>query len=293
MYLFRINCRDGRFPIFKALHEKTKSNNISREKYPPTLRSFAITLHFYSPKAYGFVRQKFCHALPDHTTLRSWYSSINGEPVFTSESYEALKVKVSETNKRDKEVLVSFMLDEIGIKKGIQYLSNGTVRGYVDLGFEMENANPIPLAKDALVLMAVSLDSSWKIPLGFFFINGINADTNSGLITQSLIRLHVKVVSVTLDGPSQHFSTMRLLGAHFNLPDPKPFFPHPSTGAKVYVIFDCCHMLKLIRNCLGDYKDLKDNEGKLIQWKYIPFLAHLQEKEELQAGNRLKMAVLD
>lgn len=69
---------------------------ICREKYPPALRSFAMTLHFYSPKAYNFVRQKFCRALPDPSTLRSWYASINGEPGFTTESFEALKIKVNE-----------------------------------------------------------------------------------------------------------------------------------------------------------------------------------------------------
>ena len=47
---------------------KQKGVGISREKYPPALRCFAMTLHFYSPKAYGFVRRKFCNALPDPKT---------------------------------------------------------------------------------------------------------------------------------------------------------------------------------------------------------------------------------
>jgi hypothetical protein len=35
-----------------------------REKYSPSLRAFAITLHFYSPKAYRYVR----NALQEPTT---------------------------------------------------------------------------------------------------------------------------------------------------------------------------------------------------------------------------------
>lgn len=51
--------------------------------------------------------------------------------------------------------------------------------------------------------------------------------TNSGLIKETLIRLNeieVKVVSLTLDDPAEHFATMRALGASFDLLDFKPFF---------------------------------------------------------------------
>ena len=58
--------------LFKAQRRNPcKKSIICKEKYPPALRSFAITLHFYSPNAYGFVRRKFCNALPDPSTLRS------------------------------------------------------------------------------------------------------------------------------------------------------------------------------------------------------------------------------
>lgn len=160
-----------------------------------------MILHFYSPKAYGFVRQKFCKALPHPNTLRSWYSSIDGTPGFTFESFDALKQKVIAAKKSNKKVLVVFMLDEISIKKSLR-LPNGKICGYADFGFEIESSDTILLAKDALVMMVVSLDESWKIPLGYFSINGINSVTNSGLIREALIRLYeieVEVVSLTLE----------------------------------------------------------------------------------------------
>lgn len=103
--------------------------NVRKSKYPPALRSFAITLYFYSPKAYKYVRSKFCNALPDPRTLRSWYSSVNCEPGFTSESFLALQNKISEAQRKGKQVLVSLMIDEMGIKKGYQCLPNGIMRG--------------------------------------------------------------------------------------------------------------------------------------------------------------------
>lgn len=43
------------------------------------------------------------------------------------------------------------------------------------------------------------------------------------------------------------------------------FFHHPSTNEAVYVIFDACHILKLMRNCFGDWKIFQDSEGNEIK----------------------------
>lgn len=140
--------------------------------------------------------------------------------------------------------------------------------------------------------MVVSLDSNWKIPIAYFLINGIDSRTNAGIIKESLTRLYsvgVNVVSVTLDGPVEHFATMRELGATFDILEPKPFFCHPCNKEKVFVIFDPCHMLKLMRNCLGEYKHLTDGDGQPIEWRYVTFLAHLQDREGIRAGNCLTL----
>ena len=38
-------------------------------------------------------------------------------------------------------------------------------RGYVDLGNDVEEDDSAPVAKDALVLMAVSVNNTWKVLL--------------------------------------------------------------------------------------------------------------------------------
>lgn len=170
-------------------------------------------------------------------------------------------------------------------------MPNGKVSGYVDLGTDIENDETNPIAKDALVMMVVSLDSSWKIPIAYFLINGITSVTNTGLITDALIRLSnigIEVTSVTLDGPAEHFSTMKALGASFDLLNLRPFFPHPCENRNVFVICDPYHLLKLMRNSLGAQKVLKDRSGNSIEWRYIENLQRLQEEEGLRAGNKLK-----
>lgn len=61
------------------------------------------------------MRRKFCNALPHPRTLKDWYSSLNGEPGFTSESFDALRQKVSEADKKGQEVVVSLMIDGMSI----------------------------------------------------------------------------------------------------------------------------------------------------------------------------------
>ena len=72
----------------------------------------------------------------------------------------------------------------------------------------------------------------------------------------------------------------------------KPWFPHPKLSAsKVYVIFDVCHMIKLIRNLLGDYRIIlneTEHGTERIEWKYIEQLNNVQEDIGFTFANRLK-----
>ena len=63
-------------------------------KFSPELRSFALTLQFYSSKAYGFVRKSFQFALPHPSQVRRWYSYVQAEPGFTKPAFQALKAKI-------------------------------------------------------------------------------------------------------------------------------------------------------------------------------------------------------
>lgn len=71
---------------------KGKSANKSTEPYNDDIRSFALTLHFYSAKAYDFVRSSFSQALPHPSTLRHWCSAVDGKPGFTNEAFEVSSV---------------------------------------------------------------------------------------------------------------------------------------------------------------------------------------------------------
>ncbi len=127
------------------------------------------------------------------------------------------------------------------------------------------------VAKDGLVFMAFCVNGSWKVPLAYFFIEGLSGKEHANLIKVCLQRLHdtgADVLSITCDGPSCHFSMMSDLGASLNPRNLKVYFNHPCEESKVvYVFLDICHMLKLVRNTLGEYQVLADENGNKILWQ--------------------------
>ncbi|XP_071743723.1 LOW QUALITY PROTEIN: THAP domain-containing protein 1-like [Lepeophtheirus salmonis] len=48
----------------------------SRSSYSPELRAFALTLSFYSTKAYNYVRKTFDLCLPSLSTIRNWSNNV-------------------------------------------------------------------------------------------------------------------------------------------------------------------------------------------------------------------------
>ena len=61
--------------------------------YSPELRTFALTLHFYSPHAYQYVRKMFDTCMPHPRTITKCYQTIDGRPGFTTEAFSALKAR--------------------------------------------------------------------------------------------------------------------------------------------------------------------------------------------------------
>ncbi|KAF0039233.1 hypothetical protein F2P81_007468 [Scophthalmus maximus] len=179
----------GRHVDFTHPSHRLKSKK--KTVFSENLKQFATTLHFYSPKAYDYVREKFHLALPHPQTIRKWYISISADPGFTVASFIALKSYVAEEKKAGKDTVCALMMDEMCIHKQTEF------GGVFDIGAgEMENV----VATQALVLMVIAINESWKIPIAYFLINIMRGAERANLIRESLVRLHesgVRVVSLT------------------------------------------------------------------------------------------------
>lgn len=69
---------------------------LSSKTISPELRTFVLTLHFYSPNAYDHVRSIFNNCIPHPSAIRKWYATVDGRPGMTSESLRAIQIKVKE-----------------------------------------------------------------------------------------------------------------------------------------------------------------------------------------------------
>ena len=269
---------------------KHTGKNVTRKSYPSELRAFALTLQFYSTKAYNYVRQHFNLALPSLSAIRRWYQSVNGEPGFTQEALVALKARAEHASA--KPLLCSLMIDEMAIRQHVEW--NGSkFRGCVDLGSGICD-DSTPVATEVLVFMVVSLCENWKIPVGYFFVKGLSGSDRANLVKQCLSKLYdigVNIVSLTCDGIHCHFKMINELGAGLDPLNLQAFFVHPSNAVlKVHVVFDVCHMLKLLRNTLAECGILVDADGNKIKWEYVVALHQVQQNEGMHLANKLTKA---
>lgn len=253
-------------------------------KYNSELRKFAVTLQFYSTRAYNYVGKVWNNLLPHTSTIRKWYSNVDGKPGFSKEAITAIKMKNS-----DKQLFLNIVLDEMSIRSQIMY-KNNEFFGVVDLGTNLPKTDTTEKATSAFVLMAVAINSSWKIPLGYFLIKSLSGSERANILLKALELLHetnAKVTSVTFDGAPSNMRMCSVLGASFDVYGRfKPSFNNPYTNEKILVFLDPCHLIKLVRNSLGDKKVLR-YKNKIIKWEYIEKIYNFQIKEGLHSANKL------
>ncbi|KAJ8887804.1 hypothetical protein PR048_014022 [Dryococelus australis] len=213
-----------------------------------------MTLHFYSPAAYRFVRNKFCLALPSPRTLSGWYSSVNAEPGYIGESFEVLCAIVVVESEKGESVSGCLIIDDMSIKSHLS-----------------ADSDNLPLAKEACVLMLVLMKKHFKIPLSYFLISFFPSSERAALERASLCKLYdIGVVCAsTFDGTYSTVSMGEQLVAKLLVEDPVTHFNHPrDSSKKTCVVLDACHMVKLIRNCLGE-KVLQNKNGSIIDWNFV------------------------
>ena len=196
--------------IFKNLLKNSNISSRSR-RYENSIKEFALTLSYYSPKAYKYVRSII--PLPHPSLIQKWARNVNCEPGFIGESFKILEdqAKINE-EKKD----CCLVLDAMAIRKQIQWEpANNRYSGFADYG-PLEA--PKIVASEALVFLLVGLRSHWKQPIGYFLTDKANAAVQAALINMALVKASaagLKVWCVTSDGTTTNITTFRKLGCRF------------------------------------------------------------------------------
>lgn len=162
------------------LQKENATKSAVQRRYSPTMKQFAHTLYFYSPKAYKFLRQYF--TLSNARTLRKWLCNINCQPGILQEVLEFLKEK-AKTQSHLKQC--ALIVDSMSLRKQIiwdqsqgKFTGNVEYGGLVDVDFEMA-------ASEALFFMIVSYTTNFKCPVAYFLVNKLNASLQTFLMESS------------------------------------------------------------------------------------------------------------
>lgn len=269
----------------QILFQMIKDNDLLRvlytdhlEKYSENVRHFCISLHFYSPRAYNYLRKIFNNHLPHPKTIQKWYahSDVRGDPGIHEDHMNKLKSIAAEFKERNnRELLCSLVFDEINIRQQIFWsMQQFCFDGYTNYERDHEHRT---IAKQAIAFILNGIDISLEFPVAYFFIDTLKATERRHLlqdIITAVTECNVIVTNVTFDGYAPNFLMCEMFGANLNVfsSDFQPFFLNPISNRKIFIFLDPCHMEKLLRNALGTKKVFYYGQNNKIEWRFIESL---------------------
>ena len=143
-------------------------------------------------------------------------------------------------------------------------------------------------ATEALVFMVVGLTGHWKHPITYVLQDKCSADVQMQFIKDCIVLLQNEDMQVSF---TNQYTAIKL-GCKMTVLDGQTWLHHPERpSSKVNVVFDECHMIKLMWNLLGDYKTICCEENGLlrpIRWQCIEGLNDVQENLGFSLANKLK-----
>ena len=147
-------------------------------------------------------------------------------------------------------------------------------------------------ATHALCMMVVAVNGNFKIPIAHFFTSTINGKDLANLVTLGVENINMTgavLVNIVSDNASSNVTMLHVLGAQITNPDKLKVTTDLINiiGEAIRVVIDPSHIIKLVRNFLGDMKICFSENGK-IEWRYIQQLQAAQETNHLHLANCIK-----
>lgn len=144
-------------------------------------------------------------------------------------------------------------MDEVAIWQQLEWDGNKYC-GYINMGNKTDDRSLL-MAKEALVFLVVAVNDNFKLPVGYFLINGLGALARSNSVKQSLSKLsdvRVDVTSSIFDGAESNIAMANHLDCNLNAIDDVGFttsFLHRVSNESIGIFSVLCHVLNwLIKN---------------------------------------------
>ena len=132
-------------------------------------------------------------------------------------------------------------------------------------------------------------------PVAYFLQNKCSAAIQAQLIRDCICLPYdegLLVHALIVNGTYINQDIGKKLGCSFTVNNFQTWFAHPAkVTEKIHLIFDACHMLKLMWNLLVDYKDItfmENGQAYKVSWKYIVDLNDVQESTGFKLATNLR-----
>lgn len=230
--------------------------------------------------------------LPHPSSMREWLKSFNYNPGILAEALDTVRKLINKAHDENKKLYFNLTVDEMSIRKQVLWNKNKNMfEGFVDLGLGSNTSDDnAPAATNVIVFMLVCINSHFKMPIAYYFINSLAGAEKHTLMMDILNECFLRDIDVrhiTFDGASSNISMAEQLGSEIYGNTEASFFESPVYKTRIYTSLDACHMVKLARNTLAS-TDLQDENDNRISWNYIEALVAHQEKEGLHAVTKIR-----
>ena len=217
----------------------------------------------------------FClhSALSHASSIMSWAASAECEPGYLTNDIQLLGEVLKEKYWMHDIVLI---IDSMkSCSETIWVPKAQTFVGHIDHGNEIQEC-AYGEATEALVFMVVGMTGNWKHPIAYVLQDKCTPPVHAQLIKNCIGVLNFEgfqVLAVVFDGTYTNQGTAKKLGSVMKVLEFQAWFLHPGKpDTNIHMIFDACHMIKLMRNLLGDYKTIShevNDKCQNIKWLYI------------------------
>ena len=190
--------------------------------------SAALTLRYFSKKAYNYLAKDLKYPLPSIATLKRYAKRLNIKEGILDDVLKVVGNITKTFTRRDRECVLSF--DEMKVSKILVYdpVSDEVIGPYNYLQ----------------VVMARGLFKNWKQPVFIGFDQKMTKDIIMTIIAK-LAEHNINVTAIVSDNCQANIGCWKELGAYDHK---QPYFTHPTNEGKIFVCPDAPHLLKLTRN---------------------------------------------
>ncbi|CAI6345555.1 unnamed protein product [Macrosiphum euphorbiae] len=208
-------------------------------------KQFALMVYFLGPSVFRLLQKSWC--LPSVRTLQKTTDNWEINPGLNDFLFKLLAVKANSMKMKSKECILC--VNEMSLKSFLFFdYKRDQITGFHNTG----SIKSCDVAKSVIILMIRGLHTSWKQPIGYFFV----ASTCTGYDLQNIIfqavqklaniSINVLVMISDLSSSCKRFADQQSITPH------TPYF---NVGEKEIVyMYDPPNLLKATRNHFFEYR---------------------------------------